>query len=506
MLRLNRAMLPLVSLLACACLLHFFSLMRTPAPAIDEAWNANRAVAFLHTGRAFGSLDQGVFQKFDGYWTYFPWLAAFIHAGFVGLFGASLFSVRLASLFFGLLLLVAAYIIGRELGGKRTGLLAILVVALSDAFVYSAHLARHDIIVAAMGYGGIALYLTDKTPRSKLSFRSLLMGLQVGLTLDIHPNGMIYWAAIGALFLFDYGWSTFRSLRFWSFMLGIAGGVAFFVAMHILPYGATYSAIGRLGGVGSRTPPLLTGDPAILFDSFSYTLYQINLLVNVLVVAAFVLLLRRGKIGDKKLLVIYSVVLVAFAAIVRNKAFHYAIYISPAASLLVAALLDQALGAIKGTTFVRKLSGTLAWAVAAAAFLFALMPLQNQPMLDYDSTVQSLQKSIPPGKSVIGTQTYWFGLSDRPYYSWDQAVYYQQYAPGSTLDDAYRQLRPDYLILDSELQTHFIDPGVELPKYQWYLHLPRTQLTDFLNKRATLVSQTDSAIYGKVLVYKLNWN
>src|SRR5438105_2633649 len=58
-------------------------LVHTPATFVDEAWNANRSWALMHTGRAFGTLDAGVFDRYDGYWTYFPWLAAAAHVPFI---------------------------------------------------------------------------------------------------------------------------------------------------------------------------------------------------------------------------------------------------------------------------------------------------------------------------------------------------------------------------------------------------------------------------------------
>ena len=59
---------------------HAWGLMRDPPPYVDEAWDANRAWALLQTGRPFGTMDSGVFERFPGYWTYFPWLGNAIHA------------------------------------------------------------------------------------------------------------------------------------------------------------------------------------------------------------------------------------------------------------------------------------------------------------------------------------------------------------------------------------------------------------------------------------------
>ncbi|MDQ3930155.1 MAG: glycosyltransferase family 39 protein [Chloroflexota bacterium] len=493
--------------LAVIAAVHLFTLLRTPPVAIDEAWNANRAWGFLHTGRAFGTLDQGVFQKFDGYWTYFPWAAAFIHACFEAIFGLSLFSIRMASFVFGLVLLVAAYFIGRHVGGTRVGIIAIFVVGLSTSFFYSGHLARHDIIVAAMGFGGIALYLTDNTPMNRFSLKSLLTGALVGFTIDIHPNGIIYWAAIGALYLYAYRWKTFRALRAWTFIAGVAAGVFFFLAMHILPYGSTYFDIARLGSVATRTSPLLSFDLGLWVDSLTLTMYEMSMLLVALMAVGFVALLRRGRQADKQLLIMCGVVIVAFAAVVRNKALHYAIYIEPAAALIVAALMGQAWEWLGKRSILPRASAALVWGTAIAATSLAMLPAftGKDPMPDYNRTVQAINQIVPPGKSIIGQQTFWLGMVDRPYYSWDQIVYYKQFDPAMTVEDGFAQFKPDYFLYDSALELHFTDDNSDIPEYIWYLHLPKQELESFLARRATLAGTVQSEVYKTIRIYKLDW-
>src|SRR5438067_3298267 len=138
-----------VLLLASPILLSFWSLLRTPPPFLDEVWFANRAWALLRTGLNFGTLDQGVFDHFDGYWTYFPLLPSYFQGLSFQLFGLSLFSLRLTSLAFGFVLLAALYGIARPCGGGRVAVLAVSLVGLSRAFLYSSHLGRPDVMVAA---------------------------------------------------------------------------------------------------------------------------------------------------------------------------------------------------------------------------------------------------------------------------------------------------------------------------------------------------------------------
>src|SRR6478609_3542360 len=113
--------LALASLFVLVAAIHLVTLTHTPTAFVDEAWGANRGWALLHTGRAFGSLDAGVFNRYDGYWTYFPWLAAAVYSVSTFIFGPTLLAVRLVSFASGLVLLLSVYMIANRLYNRRAG-------------------------------------------------------------------------------------------------------------------------------------------------------------------------------------------------------------------------------------------------------------------------------------------------------------------------------------------------------------------------------------------------
>src|SRR3954447_10537537 len=147
----RRGLAVLAGLLVAVLLFHAYTLLRFPSAFVDEGWNAARSWALLHTGRPFGTLDSGVFENYPGYWTYFPLLASAIHAVSLAVLGPSLLAMRLVSFVFGAALLIVVYITGARLGGTRTGLLSVLLLSISIPFLFTSHIARHDIIVAALG-------------------------------------------------------------------------------------------------------------------------------------------------------------------------------------------------------------------------------------------------------------------------------------------------------------------------------------------------------------------
>src|SRR5688572_549233 len=134
--------LPVALVFGAVLLFSLLTLLRMPAPYVDEGWNANRSWALLHTGRPFGSMDSGVFERYPGYWTYFPLLASAIHAAGIAVLGPTLLAMRMVSFLFGALLLLAVYVSGKRLYGNVVGTIALAVTALSVPFILASHLGR----------------------------------------------------------------------------------------------------------------------------------------------------------------------------------------------------------------------------------------------------------------------------------------------------------------------------------------------------------------------------
>src|SRR5262245_14813571 len=121
--------------------------------------------------------------------------------------------MRSVSLAAGLVLLGAVYAIGHSLGGWRLGLLSVAAVAASRAFVYSAHLARFDVIAAALGFVGVALHFNNRAERAWVS---LLSGLSVALAVEAHAHAAIFAPALGMLYLVEHPLGFFRRRHFWA--------------------------------------------------------------------------------------------------------------------------------------------------------------------------------------------------------------------------------------------------------------------------------------------------
>jgi 4-amino-4-deoxy-L-arabinose transferase-like glycosyltransferase len=494
-----------LALLAAMMALHVWSLLRFPAPFVDEAWLVSRAGAFVQTGRAFGPLDAGIADRFEGYWTYNQWFITLVHSLSIRLYGTpDLLPVRIVSLVFGLILLAAIYAIADRLGGQRLGWLSVFLVGLSVPFLYSAHLARYDIVTAAFGFWAVALYFN----RRNSFWPGLLSGACVGLAFETHTYGLLYAPVILVLYFWDYGWAMFRQRHFWGLVVGGMLGLLFYAALHILPYAQTFQVISQLAYAGTRTPPLFTFSVWVVLGAIVGEARMIASFYHVLTVIllwAVASLLRKHSKRDQVLLVLASVLVLMHALAVRSKLPFYAILVTPATDLLVAAVLLDFIQQPWQGRWADYVSRTLVWGLAIGAIAISWSVVGQDAWPAYQAAQSRINQSIRPGDSIMSTQVYWFGLRDHVYYSWELLYIYPRYAPGSTLEDSFREFHPDVFIIDKHMNNSIADLGPQDEAYQKHWLLPRAELEDFLGRHAQLVDAFDHDYYGPIRVYRINW-
>ena len=170
----------------------------TKSPEIDEGFFANPAFnlatrGFLGTTvlETTGSALKGINDH--TYWV--PPLHLILQAGWYKLFGFSLGSMRSISIAWGLVALVAWFLIMRQLSQEyAVALLTAGLLALDYTFIVVSSLGRMDMMCAALGYAGFATYLTLRQRSLKAAILAS-NGLIVlsGLT---HPNGVLYLAGL----------------------------------------------------------------------------------------------------------------------------------------------------------------------------------------------------------------------------------------------------------------------------------------------------------------------
>lgn len=510
--------LALLSLTVVLGALHLFTLDRFPAPFVDEAWLGSRAWGFAQTNRVFGALDAGIFDHYEGYWTFLPWLSTAIQSlPFRLLPAPSLYPLRLLSLLFGGLLLVAVYAISRYSSGRWRAWLAVLLVGTSFPFSTSSHLARWDIMVAAFGFAAITLHLYN---RERSPWMAALVGLIAALAFEMHPNGAIFATAIALLFLGASGWRVIFRSDFWSYLTGGILGGLLYLLLHVFPYPATFVALGNLNFGATHIPPLFSFDPFVVARALVVTLADLRqatvatMVVPAplwpLAVLAFVatLSVRTRRAGnDRELLVLCLALFLGHALLIHNKLAYYSILSSPIVALLLVHTIPAPHSGHSGRRETLHRGGVVALYLLLAVSVGAgLSILRYDFRDDFGRARDGLIDHALPGDRIMGPQPYWFDLHDRSYFAWEAIAVYQRMHPGSSVSDAMRDFRPDLLVLDNSNREYITDRPRESVVYSSVLHISRQELESFLDRYATLQATLDGgSYYGALQIYRIDW-
>jgi Dolichyl-phosphate-mannose-protein mannosyltransferase len=215
----------------------------TKRPWVDEAWFSGPALDLVTHGR-FGTpvleptgshltlFKPGV--VLTGIDTHTYWIMPLYPLTLTAwgrVFGFSVFSIRVPSIFWGLLLLGSLWIMVRRLGGSEgAAALATAILAVEFGFVDAGSDGRMDMMSAALGFAGLAAYLSL---RERNLVRAALVGhFLCAAALFTHPNGMFAAASL----MFCTLWLDLRrvTVRFAAAVAApyAAGGAAW--AMYIL--------------------------------------------------------------------------------------------------------------------------------------------------------------------------------------------------------------------------------------------------------------------------------
>ncbi len=458
---------------------------------------------YISTGLPVSTLDSGVFDNFDQYWIIYPELAiALFSLPFRLLTEPSLVPLRAITLVFGFILLGAAFGTAKRLGGYSAGILSVVVVELSVTFLHGSHLARTDIIAAALCYLSFFLYTLNK---ERLLLNSFLQGLLIGLAFENHAYAVIFGPAIVVWYLVDRGLAALRHRDFYACIFGGLSGVALYAAAHILPNPESYAALQKIAFVGSHEPPILsfslqrilqhTSDQLIFFSGVASPLPYFFAAVSIL-------LLRRRSYYP--LLAACLLMASSFVLLLGNLGHYYFILLTPALDIMLAcALVDM--WRCSGTQLIAKFLFAITLGTYGASLYQSFGHLRMTAKNSYQDFLrvnQELGTCIKPGEVIIGPQTYWFEFFKHTYYSWEGLVYYRRYKPDSSLDDAIAHFSPNIIIIDGHFRIFLRDPK-DHERLFAHLAVSKPALEHYLQQHAEHICGIPSLDYGMIDVYRI---
>ena len=180
----------------------------TTSPWWDEGVSADVAVTFATQGHLGSSILLATGHPFirliPGYGAYTYWMPPlyfFPLAAIVKLAGFSLLSVRFWSLCCGLTLIFSCYAIAsRLLSSDRAAVLAAVFAGTDYVLLRCAATARPDAMTAALGFGGVAVYVVLRR-RNSLSLAVGIAAACEAAAVLTHPVGLVH---CSGLLLFAY--------------------------------------------------------------------------------------------------------------------------------------------------------------------------------------------------------------------------------------------------------------------------------------------------------------
>lgn len=487
---------------------HLVFLTSYPPLFIDEAWNANAAWNWLQTGINFDSMHAGTLDQYGYEWLRWPvignapWLLSFASLGL------GLFQLRLVSWVFGLFLLLAIVVAGRLSYGMITGALAALLLSLSPPFLQGSHYARWDIMIAVVAMAAYAMALValekNKWPAH------LLAGLLVGLSLDIHLNGLLFAPALAALYLAVYQRKVLLKSGTWLAALGGLLGITYYLAINVLPNPEAYFAQFNFSYAFTHKLPLAGFNPLDLLRSARAEIGRYHFFENnldfALIGASFAYLATRRAKADRLLLIYVGVAFVNFVLFVGNKHDVYAILLYPFFMLMVAETLLSLIREGRGFNKQRIFAATLLGLLLFNSVVHFTRPIFDSRDYDYAAITDQIKSVIPPEARVMGLPNWWLGLAEYDYRSSLNLTYYH-FQNGYTLTEGLEAVRPDILIVDANLQGLLVDEGYFPPGPGFEIYrLPRQEFEDFLSRRGEKVLEFTNPWHGKFEIYAVHWD
>jgi 4-amino-4-deoxy-L-arabinose transferase-like glycosyltransferase len=193
-----------------------FLSLRTREPWCDEAWFNSPALTlatkgymgtpYLDPGSNIGK-PQIKLDGIDHYTYWMPPLYMVTQAAWIKIAGFDITRVRLTSMLWGLAALLAWWVVADRLAGQLAASLMIVLLGVDYNWIYAASDARMEMLCAALGTAGLALFLVYRG-RAVLAANAAIAAACL-----THPMGVVYGVAMVVMVLVsDRGLITLRNV------------------------------------------------------------------------------------------------------------------------------------------------------------------------------------------------------------------------------------------------------------------------------------------------------
>src|SRR5262249_25149048 len=446
-----------------------------------------------------------------------------MQAGVFRLFGTGVAQMRALSVACGLLLLMAVYAAGRQLGGDRVGALAVilmLVLRVTDGvedtgilLLDRARIHRYDIAVPLFSL--LALLTFNRAERDSRGSSYVLTGVFTGLSGLTHLYGLFWLPVFAGLLIARRRWRAFRQR---DLHLVFAGFAAVWLPWIVYVAAGWPDFAGQMRVYSSRfdlaSPDfyinnILRGDGPISLDWLARTVRALpltrvgawTLVIGAPAAVAMALWREHESSSAVRALALASLAQTTmFVVLLKVKTVNYMIALWPLGALLLAWLGAWLWthGRIAARLALLTLLGLV---VIEGAIQVAHARAAAKQVTPYDWYESEVAACIPPDSLVLGLQRYWLGLRQYRYRSWLLPIDLTDpfYTPEPiALDDALDPLNPDVVLVDrsiGELMTEAAN--VENPNHRLHVGFETFKRRHSANLTCVIRDHT----YGTMQVY-----
>jgi hypothetical protein len=352
--------------------------------------------------------------------------------------GFGLAQGRLAAVAFALLFVLAVYATMRRLLGPPSAAIVAALTAIDPWFFVCGRTFREEIFLAALLWLGAWLLLSAHPQRG--GGRSFLGGLCFGVAPWTHPNALVFTAAFAGAIVLVAGLRQLSGRRFPLALLGLAAGLAPYVAYVLYVQATTdvrwFSQVERRAWAFARPLGEILQIERLRWANFIR--WPQRALLPVLYVVAAAWAAFRGRRGDRAILlfVLLSAALMPLYQPVATS--RYLVVLVPALAALVWRSLPVSAEAIEhvepGGKASRGVPTPPAWSArrsraAAAVTTLALLAVGSMSLAPtlvvfwayrdagYDRWTAPIAAAIPKDAKVMANTMFWTALHDRNFVS-----------------------------------------------------------------------------------------
>jgi hypothetical protein len=499
---------PYSSCITTFLLVFFFNwntLFYYPRWFVDESLTASRVVSLLNNETPIGPLDQGslvLTPLNQGYVPAFPYLLfALPYKLFPQL--EPIQRLRITSFVSGMCLVVAVGIIAWRYISPWFAGLAIVLCGFSSTFLYASHLARPDILAAAVGFSALAAYCTKKG----WIFLSALLAF---LSITLHERAVIFLIVLTILFARDLLMHKVAAKNMRYAVAGCIVGSAAWYTINIAPFSTLEAFFVTLIAVLKVNTPIAInlhdnsllstisaaqGTISYLYPAFDWLIFPVILIGLVAV----------GPLVNSYLKIIIPSCIVVGIFLTHGIHIFKLIMITPAIDLGIT-VFAAAILAIGKRVALQKVA-----LLTVSLLVYILVMPGVSRVIDEGTDIcaveakeleRRLQDVIHYKARVIGEETYWIYLQDSLYQSWKDISVHSKLT-SLPFADLMQTANPEFFLVDFGIRTflndnRFIDPFFES------LRISDSDLNTFFRHHAVSVLQIPSKCHGNLSLYSLD--